>query len=143
VIVPGSTHEWQRNMLKAILSPLQVNAQGVNIIKDRQNNLPEANSTNAVFRTMEVSTDTVSCNTPALRSGISTHLLTNVTHKAETAHYLQLLGFGLKDKIWICFPTQVTDFSLFQSVRTCSVFPPSLISRDTGNSLLDSKVDGP
>jgi hypothetical protein len=54
-------------MLKAILSPLQVNAQGVSIIKDRQNNLPEANSTNAVFRAMEVSTHTrtVSFNTPA------------------------------------------------------------------------------
>jgi hypothetical protein len=41
-------------MLKAILSPLQVNAQGINIIKDSQNSLPEANSTNAVFRAMEV-----------------------------------------------------------------------------------------
>ena len=59
MIVPRSTLEWQRNMLKAFLSPLQVNAQGVNIVKDRQNNLPEANSTNAVFRAMEVSTHNV------------------------------------------------------------------------------------
>jgi hypothetical protein len=43
-------------MLKAILSPLQVNTQGARIIKDRENNLPQANSTNAVFRAMEVST---------------------------------------------------------------------------------------
>jgi hypothetical protein len=41
-------------MLKAILSPLQMNAQGANIISDRQNSLPEANSSNAVFRAMEV-----------------------------------------------------------------------------------------
>jgi hypothetical protein len=59
VIVSGSTSEWQRNMLKAILSPLQVNAQGAKVIKDRENNLPEANSTNAVFRAMEVSTHIV------------------------------------------------------------------------------------
>jgi hypothetical protein len=61
-------------MLKAFLSPLQVNAQGVNVIKDRQNNLPEANSTNAVFRAMEVSIHNVFFNTLALSSGISTHL---------------------------------------------------------------------
>lgn len=98
MIVPRSTLEWQRNMLKAFLSPLQVNAQGVNVIKDRQNNLPEANSTNAVFRAMEVSKQNVFFNTLALRSGISTHLLATLMHKAELAQYIQILGCGLDDQ---------------------------------------------
>jgi hypothetical protein len=114
VIVPGSTHEWQRNMLKAFLSPLQVNAQGVNIIKDRQNYLPEANSTNAVFRSMEVSTRYVSCNTPALSSGISTPLLTNVTHQAEIAQCLQILGCGSKDQNLDLVPDRGKRFLAYQ-----------------------------
>jgi hypothetical protein len=84
-------------MLKAFLSPLQVNAQGVNVIKDRQNNLPEANSTNAVFRAMEVSKH-VFFKTLALSSGISTHLLTNAMQKADLVQYLQILGCGLNDQ---------------------------------------------
>jgi hypothetical protein len=44
-------------MLKAILSPLQVNAQGARLIKGSQNSLPEANSSNAVFSAMEVRKD--------------------------------------------------------------------------------------
>jgi hypothetical protein len=54
LIVSGSTDEWQANMLKAILSPLQVNAHGARLIKDSQNSLPEANSSSAVFTAMEV-----------------------------------------------------------------------------------------
>ena len=59
MIVSGSANEWQTNILKAILSPLQLNPQGINVIKDQQNNLPEANSTSAAFRAMEVSTQSV------------------------------------------------------------------------------------
>lgn len=138
MIVPRSTLEWQRNMLKAFLSPLQVNAQGVNVIKDRQNNLPEANSTNAVFRAMEVSMRNVFFNTLALSSGLSTHLLITVMHKAELAQYLQILGCGLDDQDRDSFPPpQAKDISPGQSVRTCSGFPPILIPRGAGDSLMD------
>jgi hypothetical protein len=124
-------------MLKAFLSPLQLNAQGVNVIKDRQNNLPEANSTNAVFRAMEVSTYNAFFNTLALSSGISTHLLTKVMHEAELAQYLQILGCGLEDQNRDRFPPEAKGISLVQSAQTCSALPPSLISRGTENTFMD------
>jgi hypothetical protein len=55
MIVSGKTTEVEANMLKGIMSQLQLNTQAVNLVKNRQNNLPEHDSDSAQYSVMEVS----------------------------------------------------------------------------------------
>ncbi|XP_065166461.1 vitellogenin-like [Atheta coriaria] len=53
VIVAKEVANWEANFIKAIVSNLQLDTQGERVIKSHVNQLPEADSNNAVFKTME------------------------------------------------------------------------------------------
>jgi hypothetical protein len=55
MFVSGKTTEVEANMLKGIVSQLQLNTQAVNLVKNRHNNLPEPDSDSAQYSVMEVS----------------------------------------------------------------------------------------
>lgn len=56
MFVSGETTEVEANMLKGIVSQLQLNTLAVNLVKNRQNNLPKPDSVSAQYSVMEVST---------------------------------------------------------------------------------------
>ena len=56
MLVSGETTEVEANMLKGIMSQLQLNTLAGNLVKNRQNNLPKPDSVSAQYSVMEVST---------------------------------------------------------------------------------------
>jgi len=56
MFVSGETTEVEANMLKGIMSQLQLNTLAGNLVKNRQNNLPKPDSVSAQYSVMEVST---------------------------------------------------------------------------------------
>ena len=55
MFVSGRTTEVEANMLKGIMSQLQLNTLAGNLVKNRQNNLPKPDSVSAQYSVMEVS----------------------------------------------------------------------------------------
>jgi hypothetical protein len=55
MFVSGATAEVEVNMLKGIMSQLQLNTLAGNLVKTRQNNLPKPDSVSAQYSVMEVS----------------------------------------------------------------------------------------
>jgi hypothetical protein len=55
MLVSGQTKMVEANMLKGIMSQLQVNTHAVNLVKHRQNNPPGPDSNSAQYNVMEVS----------------------------------------------------------------------------------------
>lgn len=55
MFVSGGTTEVEANMLKGIMSQLQLNTLAGNLVKNRQNNLPKPDSVSAQYSVMEVS----------------------------------------------------------------------------------------
>ncbi|XP_065165027.1 vitellogenin-like [Atheta coriaria] len=53
VIVDRDVHNWEANIIKAIVSQVQLDTQGENVIKAHLNQLPEGDDNSAVFKTME------------------------------------------------------------------------------------------
>ncbi|XP_017781017.1 PREDICTED: vitellogenin-like [Nicrophorus vespilloides] len=53
VIVSKEVHNWEANLLKSIISQIQLDTQGQHAIKSHINQLPQEGSNNAVFKTME------------------------------------------------------------------------------------------
>jgi hypothetical protein len=54
MFVSGGTTDVEANMLKGIMSQWQLNTQAVNLVKNRQNNLPLPDSNSAQYNVMEV-----------------------------------------------------------------------------------------
>jgi hypothetical protein len=55
MFVSGGTTEAEANILKGILSQLQLNTVAVNLVKNRKSNLPKHDSVSARYSVMEVS----------------------------------------------------------------------------------------
>jgi hypothetical protein len=55
LFVSGQTTETEANMLKGIVSQLQLNTRAVHLVKNRQNLLPGPDSDSAQYNVMEVS----------------------------------------------------------------------------------------
>jgi len=62
MFVSGETTEVEANMLKGIMSQLQLNTLAGNLVKNRQNNLPKPDSVSAQYSVMEVSTTRLKTN---------------------------------------------------------------------------------
>ena len=56
MFVSDETTEVEANMLKGIMSQLQLNTLAGDLVKHRQNNLPKPDSVSAQYSVMEVST---------------------------------------------------------------------------------------
>jgi hypothetical protein len=62
MFVSGETTEVEGNMLKGIMSQLQLNTLAGNLVKNRQNKLPKPDSVSAQYSVMEVSTTRLKTN---------------------------------------------------------------------------------
>jgi hypothetical protein len=62
MFVSGETTEVEANMLKGIMSQLQLNTLAGNLVKNRQHNLPKPDSLSAQYSVMEVSTTRLKTN---------------------------------------------------------------------------------
>jgi hypothetical protein len=62
MFVSGETTEVEANVLKGIMSQLQLNTLAENLVKHRQNNLPKPDSVSAQYSVMEVSSTRLKTN---------------------------------------------------------------------------------